>query len=73
MALTDGELEVTGLEKPALSGRKAVLVDAGKDLLGRTGDDAPLRMEARRGDRAGDESYGDQESAEDCSCSGNAG
>jgi hypothetical protein len=27
-------------------------------------------MEPRRGDRAGDESYGDQESAEDCSCSG---
>ena len=63
MALPDGELEVAGLEKSALTGRQSVLIDAGKDLFGRARNDAALCVQARCHDKAGDESESDEERA----------
>jgi hypothetical protein len=45
VTLTDGELKVTRLQKSALPGRKSILIDAGKDLLGRPRDDTALRIQ----------------------------
>jgi hypothetical protein len=63
VALPNGELEVARLEKSALTCGQAILVDTGKDLLGRACDDASLRQQARGSNKADEESESDEESA----------
>jgi hypothetical protein len=63
VALADGELEVTRLEESALSGGQAILIDAGKDLLRRTCDNAALRVQAWHGKQRSDKSQSDQQCA----------